>query len=106
MSSFRLRMLAAVLSVLFLPGCGSYERLEGELDRAERANERVAIKVHSLRSWSGVARKLGVPSMRRAARRSAMDWKVPLVREGISSGSSMESPTPRPTPKSSSKGKS
>ena len=41
MSSFRLRTLAAVLSVLFLPGCESYERLKGELDRAERANEQL-----------------------------------------------------------------
>ena len=41
MSSFRLRTLAAVLSVLFLPGCESYERLKGELDRAERANDQL-----------------------------------------------------------------
>ena len=41
MSSFALRMLAAVLLVSLLPGCGSVEQMKGELDRVERVNEQL-----------------------------------------------------------------
>jgi len=41
LSGSALRWMAAVLFLPFLAGCGSYEKLKGELHQAERANEQL-----------------------------------------------------------------